>query len=86
MKQIERVQTGLRIEKRLLKVLKGLAEHLDISVAELLEGVALHSFEGRPPFSAATMEKIRQLKIVYDLDLNAEDSHRLREGEGGTNG
>ncbi|HHZ10514.1 MAG TPA: hypothetical protein GX405_17225 [Rhizobiales bacterium] len=84
MKQIERVQTGVRIEKRLLKVLKGLAEHLDISVAELLESIALHSFEGRPPFSTATMEKIRQLKVVYDLDLSAEDSHRLSEADGGT--
>ena len=83
MRQIKRVQTGLRIEKRLLKVLKGLAEHLDISVAELLEGIALHSFEGRPPFSAATMEKIRQLKVVYDFDLSAEDSHRLSEADGG---
>ena len=35
-KMIERVQTGIRIEKRLLKVLKGLAEHLDISLAELI--------------------------------------------------
>jgi len=85
MKQIERVQTGLRIEKRLLKVLKGIAEHLDISVAELIEAIALHSFEGKAPFSAAAMEKIRQLKVVYDLDLGAEDSHRLMEGDGGKN-
>lgn len=85
MKHIERVQTGLRIERRLLKVLKGLAEHLDISVAELVEAIALHSFEGKAPFSAATMEKIRQLKIVYDLDLGAEDSHRLTEDGGEKN-
>jgi predicted DNA-binding ribbon-helix-helix protein len=85
MKHIERVQTGLRIERRLLKVLKGLAEHLDISVAELVEAIALHSFEGKAPFSAATMEKIRQLKAVYDLDLGAEDSHRLTEDGGEKN-
>lgn len=85
MKKIERVQTGLRIEKRLLKVLKGLAEHLDISVAELVEAIALHSFEAKAPFSATTMNKIRQLKAVYDLDLSAEDSHRLSEVDGAEN-
>jgi len=79
MKRIERVQTGLRLEKRLLKVLKGLAEHLDMSAADLIEGMALHAFEGKAPFSEATLEKIAMLKQVYDLDLTAEDSHRLRE-------
>lgn len=79
MKRIERVQTGLRLEKRLLKVLKGLAEHLDMSTADLIEGMALHALEGKAPFSEATLEKIEMLKQVYDLDLTAEDSHRLRE-------
>ena len=79
MKKIERVQTGLRIEKRMLKVLKGLAEHLDISVAELIEALALHAFEGKTPFGAETITKIDQLKAVYDLDLTAADSHDLSE-------
>ena len=79
MKKIERVQTGLRIEKRLLKVLKALAEHLDLSVAELVEGMSLHAFEGKAPFSETTLRKISQLKDVYDLDLAASDSHRLSE-------
>ena len=79
MKKIERVQTGLRIEKRLLKVLKGLAEHLDISVAELIEAMALHAFEGKAPFGKDTMARIGQLKAVYDLDLTAVDSHVLSE-------
>ena len=78
-KTIERVQTGVRIEKRLLKVLKGLAEHLDMSLGDLLEGMALHGLENRPPFSEATLEKIAQLKSVYDLELGAADSHALRE-------
>ncbi|WP_108882346.1 hypothetical protein [Anderseniella sp. Alg231-50] len=82
MKKIERIQTGLRLEKRLLKVLKGLAEHLDMSVAELIEAMALHAFEGRAPFSAETIGKINQLKSVYDLDLTAEDSHRTSDSEG----
>jgi hypothetical protein len=79
MKKIERVQTGLRIEKRLLKVLKGLAEHLDISVAELIEAMALHAFDGKAPFGADTLIKIEQLKTVYDLDLTVGDSHGLSE-------
>lgn len=77
--KIERIQTGIRIEKRLLKVLKGLAEHLDISVGDLVEGIALHSFENKPPFSADTIRKIEQLKAVYDLDWDAGDSHKFRE-------
>ncbi len=78
-KLVERVQTGIRIERRLLKVLKGLAEHLEISVAELLEGMSLHCFENKPPFSEETLRKIEQLKAVYDLDLDASDSHNLQE-------
>jgi hypothetical protein len=78
-RKIERVQTGIRLEKRLLKVLKGLAEHLDMSVGDLVEGMALHCFENRPPFSKTTLQKIVKLKEVYDLDLNAADSHRLEE-------
>ena len=82
MKQIERVQTGLRVEKRILKVLKGLAELLDMSVAELVEGLALHAFEGKaPPFSPELIAKIEGLKAVYGLDLTAADAHHLTEGE-----
>ncbi|RMF41693.1 MAG: hypothetical protein D6754_00475 [Alphaproteobacteria bacterium] len=79
MKRIERVQTGIRIEKRLLKVLKALAEHLDMSVAELVEGMALHAFEGKAPFSERTLAKIARLREVYELELGAADSHRLVE-------
>ena len=84
-KTIERVQTGVRIEKRILKVLKALAEHFDISLGDLLEGMALHTFEGKvPPFSKETLKKIAQLKDVYDLDLTAADSHHLNEKGGPT--
>lgn len=81
MKKIDRVQTGLRLEKNMLKVLKGLAEKLEMSVAELLEGVVLHAFEDKTPFSAETLVTIAKLKDVYDLDLTAKDAHRLSEGE-----
>ena len=78
-KTIERVQTGIRIEKKILKVLKGLAEHLDMTVGDLVEGLALHSFENKPPFSDKTLRKIGQLKSVYDLTLTAKDSHMMKE-------
>jgi len=79
MKQVERVQTGVRLEKRLVKVLKGTAEYLDLSLGDLLEGIVLHAFEGKTPFEPATQEKIEQLRGVYGLDLSASDSHRMRE-------
>ena len=77
--KIERVQTGVRIEKRLLKVLKALAEHLDMSLGDLIEGIALHSFEGKAPFSDETQGKIAQLMAVYDLDWTAKDSHTHKD-------
>jgi hypothetical protein len=79
---IERVQTGVKVEKRLLKVLKGLAEYHDMTLGDLLEGIVLHAFEGKAPFERATLERIAQLKKIYGLDLEARHSHRLRERTG----
>ena len=79
MKTIERLQTGVRIERRTLKVLKGLAEYLDLSLGDLLEGIVLHAFEGKAPFSEETLKQIARLKEVYDLDLTAADAHDLNE-------
>lgn len=76
---IERVQTGLRIERNLLKVLKGLAEYLDISLGDLVEGITLHAFDGKAPFSAETLAKIQQLKDVYDVRLTSADAHQMTE-------
>ena len=75
--KVERVQTGVRIEKHLLKVLKGLAEYLDMSLGDLLEGIVLHAFEGKSPFEPATLEKIEQLKEVYGMDYGSEASHTM---------
>jgi hypothetical protein len=80
---IERIQTGVRLEKRLVKVLKALAEHRDMSLGDLIEGIVLHAFEGRSPFSEETLETIEQLKRIYGLQLSSADSHRLSEDEGG---
>ena len=77
---IKRTQTGVRIESSLLKVLKGLAEYTDLSLGDLLEGIVLHAFEGKAPFSAETRKVIDQLKVVYGCELSASDSHKLVEG------
>ena len=78
-KQVERVQVGARMEKTLVKVLKGLAEYLDISLGNLLEGMTLHALEGKAPFSKETLAQVERLKTVYRLRLSAEDSHQLVE-------
>ena len=74
---IERVQTGLRIEKRILKVLKAVAEYHDLSLGDLLEGIVLHAFEGKCAFGPQSLQRIQTLKRVYDLELGAAASHRL---------
>ncbi len=78
-KTVSRTQTGVRLETSLLKTLKGLAEYTDLSLGDLIEGIVLHAFEGKAPFSAETRKVIDQLKSVYGCDLTAADSHRLRE-------
>ena len=76
---IERTQTGVRIEKRILKVLKALAEYHDMSLGDLLEGIVLHVFEGKAPFGNESLKKISDLKKIYNLDLTAAHSHKLIE-------
>jgi hypothetical protein len=79
--RVERVQTGVRLEKRLLKVLKALADSHDMSLGDLIEGVMLHAFEGRAPFGDASRKRIADLKRVFGLDLDARASHRLVEDD-----
>lgn len=79
LRKIERTQTGVRIEKRILKVLKGFAGYHDISLGDLIEGIVLHSFDGKAPFSNRSLKKIKELKSVYNLELTWEDSHKLQE-------
>ena len=78
---VERVQTGVRIEKRLLKVLKAFAEYHDITVGDLLEGIVLHAFDGLCPFKEESLRLIRDLKQIYKLDLDSTSSHRLIEAK-----
>jgi len=78
-KFVERTQTGVRMETTLLKTLKGLAEYLDITLGDLLEGIVLHAFENKTPFSDETLGAIKNLKKVYHCELSAADSHQLTE-------
>jgi hypothetical protein len=77
--EVERVQTGVRLEKRMLKVLKAIAEQKDMSLGDLLEGIVLHVFEGKAPFSQQTLKEIDQFKALYGMTLKASDSHNLKE-------
>lgn len=79
MSSVERVQTGIRIEKRTLKVLRALADYLDMSLGDLVEGIVLHAFEGKAPFSAETLAQVTKLRSIYGLTLKAKDSHRMSE-------
>lgn len=76
---VTRVQTGVRIEKRVLQVLKALAELKGLALGDLLEGIVLHAFEGKAPFSRETLKQVEALRSVYGLELRAADSHRLEE-------
>lgn len=77
--EVVRVQTGVRMEARILKVLKSLADYHNMTLGDLMEGIVLHAFDGRTPFSEKTLKKVQELKKVFDLDLDAKDAHRLRE-------
>jgi hypothetical protein len=78
---VERVQTGVRIEKRILKVLKAFAEYHDNTIGVLLEGIVLHAFDGKTPFNPASLERIKDLKKFYELELDSSASHRLKESK-----
>ena len=77
--EVERVQTGVRIEKGILKVLKGIAEYHDITLGDVIEGIVLHAFDGKPAFETAGLARIRELRKLYHLNLDSSHSHRLVE-------
>ena len=78
-KKVERVQTGVRIEKRVLKVLKAVAARNEMGLGDLIEGIVLHNFEGKCPFEKDLLDFIEQMRTAYGLDLTSADSHKLRE-------
>ncbi len=84
---VERVQLGIRMEKRMVKVLKGLAEFNGITLGQLLEKIVLHSFEplegqegewAASPHGKRSLEVIADLKRIYGLDY---DTHATRAFE-----
>lgn len=76
---VERVQTGVRLEKRLLKVLKAFADYHDLTLGDLIEGIVLHAFDGKAPFGTPSLAKIKELKAVFGLTLDASHAHKLKE-------
>jgi hypothetical protein len=82
---IERVQTGVRMEKRLLKVLKAFAEFHDMTLGDLLEGIVLHAFDGKCPFQKESLRRIKELKSFYGLKLDSRASHRMKEKSSAAN-
>ena len=76
---VERVQTGVRIEKHVLKVLKAIAEYHDLTLGDLLEGIVLHAFDGKAAFGPEGLARIREFRRIYGLDLDSRHSHRLVE-------
>ncbi|NIS79854.1 MAG: hypothetical protein GTO14_06525 [Anaerolineales bacterium] len=77
--KVERVQTGVRIEKRMLKVLKAIAEYHDMSLGDLLEGIVLHALEGQSPFNEAAIKRIDALRDFYEMDYNTSAAHQFIE-------
>ena len=76
---VQRTQTGVRLETRMLKVMKALAEYLDMSLGDLIEGIVLHAFEGKSAFSKDSLQRIADLKKIYALSLDSSHAHRLSE-------
>lgn len=90
MEQIERVQLGVRMERSLVKVLKGLAEFENMTLGQLLEKIVLHSFEavpgeeGEQAWSALgkrSLAAVADLKRVYNLEYDMHAFRRFREAE-----
>lgn len=83
--QVERVQLGVRMEKRLVKVLKGLAEYEGLTLGQLLEKIVLHSFEPVPgqegemaasPHGKKALVAIGDLRKIYGMDYEAHQYRR----------
>jgi hypothetical protein len=75
---IERVQLGIRMEKRLVKVLKALAEAIDMTLTEMLEDIVLHALEGHSTFDAPeVLEMVKDFKRLYGMNYRIHDNYRF---------
>ena len=77
--KVERVQLGVRMEKRLVKVLKAIAEYHDMTLGDLMEGMLLHSMEGKSPFIDESIQHIKQFKQIYGMDYDSSAAHSFVE-------
>jgi len=78
----DRVQVNVRMNRRLVKVLRGAAEYFDMPFSALLENIAVTALDGQCPFDPDSLKRIEQLKKVYGFDeLLAAMSAAAREAE-----
>lgn len=77
---VDRILVGVRMEPKLVKVMKGLAELQDCALGELVERVFWHALEGNSVFAdrggklASEMRhRIQSLKSVYGVNYSLED-------------
>jgi predicted DNA-binding ribbon-helix-helix protein len=76
---VDRVQTGVRMEKRLVKVLKAVAELRDLALGELLEELVHDAFAGRHYFEESALPSIRELMRIYGMDHDSMPAARAEE-------
>lgn len=74
-----RTQTGVRISTPVLKVLRALADYRSMTLGELIDGIVLHAFDNKTPFSKETLKVVAQLREVYGLSLTSADVEGLRD-------
>ena len=75
--ELNRVQTSIRLEKRLVKVLKALAHLYDLSLGDLLEVLVHSTFAGHQPFTGAALAQIAELARIYGLEADPRAEVRL---------
>jgi hypothetical protein len=85
---VERVQLGVRMEKRMVKVLKGLAEFEGVTLGQLLEKIVMHSFEpvvgqegemSASPHGKRALTAISDFKRIYGLEFDSHTPRRFWE-------
>lgn len=75
----ERVQLGVRLEKSMVKVLKAMAEAGDMTLAELMEDIIIHAFEGECTFDEAAVAMIRDFKRLYGMNYGIHEQYSHKD-------
>jgi len=83
------------MEKRMVKVLKGLAEFNGVTLGQLLENIVLHSFAAVPgqegemaasPHGKRALAAITDLKRIYGMDYDTHATYQFHEDDAGEAG